>query len=162
MNISNDTPALNYVDYFTKQLPADLAAMATLRDELAIRQGALSAAKDTVALKEAAAKELNDAKAEAAALVAEAKDISAKAKVAKTVQDDRVKALDAIELALNTKIAAFEKSSATREISVSNREASATELEAKLKQQAIDLASSQAQLDARVKAFQDKVAALSA
>lgn len=162
MNISNDNPGTNYIDYFTKQMPADLAAMAALRDELAVRQGALSAAQDIVTLKAAAAKELTDAKAEADVLIANAKDVAAKAKIAKTAQDDRAKTLDAAELALNGKIAAFEKSSVIRETAVSNREASATELEAKLKQQTIDLANSQAALDARVKAFQDKVAALSA
>ena len=48
MQVSNDTPALNYVEYFTKQLPVDLANMAMLRDELAVRQGALSAAQDAI------------------------------------------------------------------------------------------------------------------
>ena len=54
MNISNDTPGTDYIKYFTEQLPKDLAQMAALRDELAIRQGALSAAEATVADREAA------------------------------------------------------------------------------------------------------------
>lgn len=58
MQISNDTAALNYVDYFTKQLPIDLATMAALRDELATRQGALSAAENAVADRAKAAEEL--------------------------------------------------------------------------------------------------------
>ena len=55
MNIINDTPGTDYLSYFTTQMPKDLAAMAALRDELAIRQGALSAAADTVKLKADAA-----------------------------------------------------------------------------------------------------------
>ena len=35
MNVSNDSAATNYVDYFTKQLPIDLATLASLRDEIA-------------------------------------------------------------------------------------------------------------------------------
>ena len=66
-NVSNDTAAVNYVDYFTKQLPKDLAAMAVLRDELAQRQGAMSAVEDANKLKEQATAALETAKAEAAA-----------------------------------------------------------------------------------------------
>ena len=58
MNISGDTPGVDYVAYFTKQLPKDLAAMAALRDELAVRQGALSAAEAALADRDAAAKVL--------------------------------------------------------------------------------------------------------
>ena len=59
MQVSNDTPAaLNYVEYFTKQLPIDLAALAKLRDELAIRQGALTAPQDAMTDREAARQEL--------------------------------------------------------------------------------------------------------
>ena len=36
MNVSNDTPSVNYVEYFSKQLPIDLAKMAVLRDELEV------------------------------------------------------------------------------------------------------------------------------
>ena len=163
MDISNDSQqTVDPIEYLTKKFPADLKQYIAVRDELAVRQGALSAAQDAVTLKAAAAKELTEAKEQADVLVANAKDNAAKAKAAKAVQDNRVKTLDAAENALNDRIAAFEKSSATRETAVSNRESSATELEAKLKQQAIDLADSQAALDARVKAFQDKVAALSA
>ena len=49
MNISNDSPAVDYVKYFTDQFPKDLAQMASLRDELAKRQGAMSAVQDAAA-----------------------------------------------------------------------------------------------------------------
>ena len=73
MNISNDAPAMNYVDYFTNQFPKDLAQMAVLRDELATRQGALTAAEDAVADRKKAAQELEAAKKEAEAIRADAK-----------------------------------------------------------------------------------------
>ena len=73
MNISNDAPAMNYVDYFTTQFPKDLAQMAVLRDELAIRQGALTAAEDAVADRKKAAKELEDAQKEAESIRNDAK-----------------------------------------------------------------------------------------
>lgn len=62
MNILNDAPSVNYVDYFTNQFPKDLAQMAALRDELAIRQGALSAAQDALVDREKARQELDAAK----------------------------------------------------------------------------------------------------
>ena len=80
MQVSNDTPALNYVEYFTKQLPVDLATMAALRDELAIRQGALSAAQDAIADRAAATAELAKARTDAAAIMADAKTASDAAK----------------------------------------------------------------------------------
>lgn len=162
MNISNDTAAINYIDYFTKQLPADLAAMAALRDELAVRQGALSAAQDTIALKEAAITALTDAKAQVDTMKTKASDTLAKAEAIKTTQDARQTALDVAEADFNAKFAAFDKASLVREKDVSTRETNAAAQDAKLKQQAEDLANGQAALDDRVKAFQAKVAALSA
>jgi hypothetical protein len=46
MDISNGSGGIDsskFIDYFTKQLPLDLAQMATLRDELERRQGAMTA-----------------------------------------------------------------------------------------------------------------------
>ena len=80
MQVSNDTPSLNYVEYFTKQLPIDLANMAMLRDELAVRQGALSAAKDAVVDRELAKQELEKARAEVVAIQATAKTMLDKAR----------------------------------------------------------------------------------
>ena len=90
-NVSNDTAAVNYVDYFTKQLPKDLAAMAVLRDELAQRQGAMSAVEDANKLKEQAAAALETAKTEAAAMLADAQTALDAAKAAKKALDAREK-----------------------------------------------------------------------
>ena len=76
MNVSNDSPTVNYVDYFTKQFPKDLAEMATLRDELAKRQGALSAVEESLKDREAAKAELEKAKVQALAASRSFKDAS--------------------------------------------------------------------------------------
>ena len=65
MDISNGSGGIDsskFIDYFTKQLPLDLAQMATLRDELERRQGAMTAVDDA-----------NKAKLEADAILASAK-----------------------------------------------------------------------------------------
>jgi hypothetical protein len=162
MNISNDTPALNYVEYFTKQLPVDLATMAALRDELAIRQGALSAAQDAVADRAKATSELATAREQAAALVASAKDKNDKAKV-------KTDELAASELDLANQVKAFETSSVERNAALTirentfdTRERQQRENQTRLDVLEAKLAEDQASLDARVKDFQAKVAALKA
>ena len=39
MNISNDNPSVDPIEYITKQLPKDLVQLLQVRDELAKRQG---------------------------------------------------------------------------------------------------------------------------
>jgi hypothetical protein len=162
MNVSNDTPALNYVEYFTKQLPVDLATMAALRDELAIRQGALSAAQNAVVDRAKAAAELETAKNQAAEMVALAKDKNDKAKI-------KVDELAARELDLANQVKAFETSSAARDVALTTREKTSDTREMQQKQTQADLdakeaklTADQATLNARIQAFQDKVAALKA
>jgi hypothetical protein len=162
MNISNDTPALNYVEYFTKQLPVDLATMAALRDELAIRQGALSAAQDAVGDRAKAAAELATAKTQAAEMVALAKDKNDSSKI-------KADELAARELDLANQVKAFETSSAerdaaltTRENTFDTRERRQNENQTRLDALAAKLTADQASLDVRVKDFQAKVAALTA
>jgi len=162
MNISNDTPSMNYVEYFTKQMPIDLANMAALRDELAVRQGALSAAQDAVTDRATAAAELTAARSQAADLVAVAKDREEKSKAnaaALTVREsaltDSIKAFDAASAERGTALGLREKASDTRE-------ARQQQVQANLDAKAAQLSADQAALDARVQAFQDKVAALKA
>ena len=150
MNISNDTPALNYVEYFTKQLPVDLANMAALRDELAVRQGALSAAQLKTAQDEAAAI-LADAKAENDASKVKAAELKAREKAL----DEQTKAFNASSAERETVLASREKAAAARDAVLEQTQANLTALSTKL-------AADQTALDERVKTFQDKVAALSA
>jgi chromosome segregation ATPase len=162
MNVSNDTPSMNYVEYFTKQLPVDLASMAALRDELAVRQGALSAAQDAVTDRATAAAELTAARSQAADLVAVAKDREEKSKAKaaeltarESAVTDSIKAFDAASAERGTALGLREKASDTRE-------ARQQRIQADLDAKAAQLSADQAALDARVQAFQDKVAALKA
>ena len=162
MNVSNDTPSMNYVEYFTKQLPVDLASMAALRDELAVRQGALSAAQDAVTDRATAAAELTAARSQAADLVAVAKDREEKSKAKaaeltarESAVTDSIKAFDAASAERGTALSLREKASDTRE-------ARQQRIQADLDAKAAQLSADQTALDARVQAFQDKVAALKA
>jgi ribonuclease Y len=161
MNIVNDNPGVDYLAYFTTQMPKDLAQMAALRDELAKRQGAMSAVEAAVADRAAASAELKAAKAEAKDLLADAKDKNAAATA-------KGKELDARELALNIRYADVENALqakadavAERERRVSSNETSQATLKDKLEERSAQLDADRAVLDSRVKAFQDKVAALS-
>ena len=51
MDIANEKKPVDYLAYFTKQLPRDLAALATLRDELEKRQGSMTAVEDALKIK---------------------------------------------------------------------------------------------------------------
>jgi chromosome segregation ATPase len=160
MNIINDQPNVDYVTYFTQQLPKDLAAMAQLRDELAKRQGAMSAVEKANKDREKAAQELADASAKAAVIVKGAEEV-AQANDAKKVD------LDAQEAALLAKQKAFLSEAALKTVDLGNREQQVANRESAVaalqneyvsKLQSID--ADRVALDARIKAFQDKVAAL--
>jgi seryl-tRNA synthetase len=90
----NDTAAFDPVEYYTKQLPLDLARLTELRDELRKRQGAMTAVDEAQKDRDAAAAELQSAKDQAAKLMAEAKEQAAK-NAAKAAQlNDREKAVE--------------------------------------------------------------------
>ena len=160
MNISNDTPSMDYLAYFTKQMPKDLAAMAALRDELAVRQGALSAAEDTVKLKADAAAALESANAEAAALRAEAKVYILEAKSQKSIADRREKELNDRDDKASAQFAAREKALSVKETQVQSQMDALDAKDARLFADQAQLESDRVALDARVKAFQDKVASI--
>lgn len=161
MNVSNDAPSMDYLAYFTNQMPKDLAQMAALRDELAKRQGAMSAVEAANADRAAAKAELDAAKAEAKELLADAKAKSAAATA-------KAKEVDAKEDAFNIRCADMEaayKSNfdalVVREGRVSANETSLAAFQVMLEGRAAKLDADRVSLDDRVKAFQDKVAALS-
>ena len=160
MNIINDTPGMDYLTYFTTQMPKDLASMAALRDELAIRQGALSAAEDTVKLKADAAAALEVAKTEAAAILADAKAKNAEALAKKKAQDIRETDLNTREADLTAQVAARSKELGLREIQAQTQLDSLTVMADKLAADQAQLLSDRAALEARIKAFQDKVASI--
>jgi chromosome segregation ATPase len=152
----------NLIQYIQNQFPAELTQLVNLQAELEQRQGALSAVANANADREAAATQLKLAKDEAAAILADAKAEYESAK-SKTVE------IEARENALDMQAKAFSASSAEREVSLTNREkaADARDIQQDKRNEeltvlAAKLAADQSALDARVKTFQDKVAALSA
>jgi len=171
MDISNGSGGIDsskFIDYFTKQLPLDLAQMATLRDELERRQGAMTAVDDANKAKLEADGILASAKAEAEDLV---KQTSLQKQIAdKLITDlnEQQKALDLKQISFDNQMdfknedlvkrtkAANKKdeSLAEREIAVKQKELDNLAKEAELKQY-------QVELDSRIKAFQDKVKLLS-
>jgi chromosome segregation ATPase len=162
MNVSNDKPAMDYVQYFTEQLPQDLARMAKLRDELTLRQGAISAVSEAVSDREAAAIELSTAKESAKAILAEAN-----AKSKKSV--DKLANAEALEKDLDERIAKFEASASAREKVVAQLEQrlalDSTRIQGAqvlLDRASEKLNSEKVALESRIKAFQDKVASITA
>jgi len=163
MNIQNDSAAaVDYVTYFTKQLPQDLAAMAALRDELAVRQGALTAVEDAAKMREDAKQLLATTKADAQASQLAASNLVADAAAKKQVQDARQKDLDkrdadaAAAASENARVLAAQvKAADAQAATLAAREATLTQAQEKL-------AEAQSVLASRIATFQAKVAAINA
>ena len=75
-NVSNDAAAFDPIDYYTRQLPLELARLTEIRDELRVRQGALTAVEDAQRDRDAAAAELAAAQSQAAQMIADAKALA--------------------------------------------------------------------------------------
>ena len=171
MDISNGSGGIDsnkFIDYFTKQLPLDLAQMATLRDELERRQGAMTAVDDA-----------NKAKLEADAILASAKaeseDLIAQTNSQKQIADKLIVDLNQQQKDLDLKKINFDNQVDFQNAELNKRTKAAdkrddvlTERETIVKQKELDnsakeaeLAQYQVELDSRIKAFQDKVKLLS-
>ena len=171
MDISNGSGGIDsnkFIDYFTKQLPLDLAQMATLRDELERRQGAMTAVDDA-----------NKAKLEADAILAKAKteaqNLIAQTNSQKQIADKLIVDLNQQQKDLDLKKINFDNQVDFQNAELNKRTKAAdkrddvlTERETIVKQKELDnsakeaeLAQYQIELDSRIKAFQDKVKLLS-
>ena len=161
-SISGSSPAItDPVEYFSKQLPADLIQMISLRDELAKRQGAMSAVAETLVARDEAKKKLANAEKEAEEMLDKAKEKLEKAKakvVAADVKEDKLAKAEAdFDIVFNNKsatLAELEKKLTEKEADIAYRQNKLTAAEAAVVQD-------RAALEARIKVFQDKVAALS-
>ena len=162
MNITNDGAQTDYITYFTKQLPQDLANMAALRDELALRQGALSAVEDSTKMREEAARTLASTKDECATLKTDTQAKNAEANAKKTRQDIRETDLNAREAAATKSAEDTQASLTSQALMLGKLEAALIAREGKLEEGLVALAAGKADLDARVKLFQAKAAALTA
>ena len=149
------------IEYITKEFPGEFKRLIEARDELAVRQGALSAAKDAAADRAAAAAELAAAKEQAKKLLDDAKATDAGSKL-------RVKDIDAREKELHAKQVEFAEKVRTKESELTANEHLLAMRETSLNQTAVLQAEQAARMDAaeialnaRIKALQDKVASLS-
>ena len=171
MDISNGSGGIDsnkFIDYFTKQLPLDLAQMATLRDELERRQGAMTAVDDANKAKLEADAILASAKAESEDLV---KQTNSQKQIAdKLIQDlnQQQKDLDLKQINFDNQVDFQNAELNKRTKAADKRDDVLTERETIVKQKELDnsakeaeLAQYQIELDSRIKAFQDKVKLLS-
>ena len=163
MDLSNGSGGIDsskLVDYFTTQFLKDLGQMAALRDELAKRQGALSAVEDANKLRAEANGYAQTLKGETDINLAQAKEANVVAKALQASLDARETALNTREGQLNKDVAAHTKAVEAHKQAVSDAQVALQNTEKALKLSQDKLAADQAALDARVKAFQDKVASI--
>jgi len=163
-NISNDGGPVDYIAYFTKQLPQDLARMAELRDELEKRQGAMTAVDKINAAKVEADEALAQARREADAMTAAAKSALAKAKAKELASEEREKALtereNAFAVTSNNRASALDKQAADVVAKTQYLERDLASRSDALTAQTAKIEADRQALDARIQSFQTKVAAL--
>ena len=151
-----------FLDYIAKQFPTDLANMVAARDELAKRQGALSAVEKANKDREKAARQLEAATTEAGIIVKDAQKVAEFNDAKRAELDAREAALLVEQRSFASEAAAKTSDLMSREQQVFNREATVAALQTEYASKLQALDADRASLNARVKAFQDKVAALSA
>jgi len=152
----------NLLDYIKNQLPNELTTLVNLQAELAQRQGAMNAVADTLAARDEAKAALETAKTQSDDMLTQAKDklAAAKAKAAaadaKDVETTKAAAdFAAASSAKSVELTAWEKKLGDKEADIAYRQNKLTVAEDAITQD-------RAALEARIKAFQDKVAALNA
>jgi len=146
--------------FLIEQTPAYIKNLVALRDELALRQGALSAVENTANLQAEAQRVLDAAREEARTLLA---DAVAKLRDAKARDDE----LSAKAARLEADRATFEqqqitesRAAAERAMALLARETDAETREAALAADEAAVRAAQVELDEKVRAVQAKVAAL--
>lgn len=149
------------IEYITKTFPGELKSLLDTKAELAKRQGALTAVNEALADREAAAKELAAAREQAKTLLDEAKAKNAKSTARAAELNAREADLKAQETAAAGLLSIREKEVTSREQLLAIREESVSALGIKNEDRQKQLDVAEAALAARIKAFQEKVAALS-
>lgn len=164
MDVFGDAGSIDqskFLDYIATRLAGDVATLVKARDELAARQGAMNAVQDALADRAAAATELDKAKKTAATILADAA-------VQKEAAQIKEQELVSRETVLSANEQAFGVMVRDKELALTEQQATMDERGRYMAEQAIAMAARQSELDAaeaalaaRVKAFQEKVAALS-
>ena len=150
-----------FLEYVQKRFSTDLANMVKARDELAMRQGALTAVKDAAEDRQRAASELADALMEADILRAAAKAVSEAAAKQKTELDEREATLDVERQQFNVAVANRTQALDKREKELAIQAVALAEERKDLTALNETLQTNQAAFETRVDAFQKKVASLS-
>ena len=158
--VANDAASFDPVDFYTKQLPLQLAQLTELRDELRKRQGALSAAEDALRDRDEAAKFLTEAKSNAPQLMDVAKVAQAKVNDKKREQDARSAALDKREADLNAAAVSRETSLSARERDLGVKEAAVVAAQAAAEAAKAALEADRAKVADKLQALQNMAASL--
>lgn len=160
MDVFQSAAPVDYFEYFSKQFPDIVLNMTKLRDELAVRQGAINVVEDTVKARDEARALLRDT---------EQQTKSIKDEISKKLADAKQKSADAAALkqSYETQIADFNRykeeqlaNLKAREQLYDSRDASLNEREMTLNDRALALTQAQNELDRRVKEFQTRVASI--
>ena len=160
--VLNETPAFDPVDYYTKQLPLELARLTELRDELRTRQGALAAVEEAQKDREAAGMELATARSQAAEILADAKAADGKVKARAAALDERDAASARAAAEADQALLARETAAASRERAVKLRETAAAAKDQSLAEAAAKLDAERDAFNAKVAAFQSMAAQMKA
>jgi hypothetical protein len=163
MDISNGNGGIDskkLVDYFTKQFLKDLGEMAALKAELEVRQGALTAVEEANKLRADADAYASAKKAEADDNLVAAKLKNADADIKKSNLDKTLASFEVTAKAVNAELDEREKALSGKLISLTESEAAVAKANEKAVSLIATLEADRATLDARVKAFQDKVASI--
>jgi hypothetical protein len=163
MDISNGSGGIDsgkLVDYFSKQFLKDLGEMAALKAELEVRQGALTAVEDANKLRSDADAYATAKKAEADDNLVAAKLKNVEADIRKATLDKTLADFETTAKSVNADLDAREKTLSAKLKSLTESEAAVYKAKEVLESAQVALESDRATLDARVKAFQDKVASI--
>jgi len=163
MNVFNDSGQIDsekFLDYVARQLSLDVANLIKVRDEMALRQGALTAAQDAAKLRSDAQVELASAREAANVMKAEAQRQLHDAKLLKEELEANLQAYDKQAKTFNRDSTAKWAELAAREKVVAMKEADLASREKDLRSAVDELAIEREHLSSRIKSFQDKVASL--
>ena len=158
---NGDIDSAKFLEYIAKQFPTDLANMVKTHNELALRQGSINTVKDAAADRQKAADELQAARTEADILRAAAKVINDAATKKKKELDERETTFNAKQETLNVLNIARTEVLDKRQKELETKAEALAEERAKLTALNETLTGERQEFDARVKAFQDRVASLS-
>jgi len=162
INQAGEVDLPKVLEYIAKQFGKDLKQAIDVRDEIAKRQGAMSAVEDAIKIRADADAYYTTTKVSCDKLAADTKETADVTKSKKRELDEREKALAAREKTHNIETENASKTLAARDVVLTADRAVLNDKAAALEVAVRHLAAAEAALNARIKAFQDKVAQITA